>query len=205
MIHVNGIDVSDWQGDVDWSQVRADGYTFAYAKATQGNSYVAQTFEKNWAGMKQAGILRGAYHMFDFTVSPQAQAQYFLDVYQPAPGDLPPMIDLELPTVSSPRESVAAIASFLGLVEKKAPRHMLVYISYGFWEGSLGSTDGFSGHPLWLANYTNADQPTALPHVWNAMTMWQYSQNGNVGGISGTVDLDRFVGTPSDLRALLLP
>ena len=146
MDHVNGIDVSDWQGDVAWNTVLSDGYSFAYAKATQSNNWTAGTFATNYAGVKAANMLAGAYHMFDFTVDPTAQARYFLSVYEPVSGDLPPAVDLELPTPNGPRDAVARIAQFLSVVEAACSgRHALVYVNYNFWQNNLASTDGFAG------------------------------------------------------------
>src|SRR5262245_24710768 len=61
---LSGIDVSHWQGAIDWAQVKASGRAFAIAKATEGTTFVDPSFAANWAGMKQQGVVRSAYHFF---------------------------------------------------------------------------------------------------------------------------------------------
>jgi len=204
MIHVNGIDVSDWQGQINWSSVKADGYSFAHAKATQGAAGTQTTFAQNYSEIAATGMLRGAYHRFEFGADPTQQAKHFLGTANPGPGDLPPMIDLELPPSGSARDAVAAVRAFLSIVENAIKAKTIIYLGFYFWRDSLASTDAFSDNPLWLANYTTADQPTALPSSWSTLTLWQYSSKGNIAGINGAVDLDRYIGSMSDLRSLRL-
>ena len=113
------------------------------------------------------------------------------------------MIALELSTNSSPREAVAAVPSFLSIVESQAGAKCVVYLNYYFWRDAMGGTDAFSNNPLWLANYTAAEQPSLMPAVWSKVTFWQYSGNGTLAGIVGAVDLDRFLGAFIDLRSLV--
>jgi lysozyme len=204
MEHVNGIDVSDWQGAVDWAAVNAAGYSFAFAKASEGAGWTGKTFAQNRSGIARAGILRGAYHMFTFDANPIDQASLFLSTAQPSGGDLPPVVDLERPTKLGPRDNVAAIRRFLDLIEARTHIPTIVYVGYYYWRDVLGSTDAFADHPLWLANYTDEPQPTVVPSVWKTVTFWQYSSKGSVGGIKGLVDLDRYLGTPAQLEALRL-
>jgi lysozyme len=95
---VQGIDVYDGQGDVDWDAVAGQGLGFAVIKATQGTYDEQATFAKNWAEARRVGLLRSAYHFFDPTEDGVAQADHFLAVVgAPAPGDLPATVDLECP------------------------------------------------------------------------------------------------------------
>ena len=201
---MNGIDVSDWQGAVDWGAVRVAGYSFAFAKASEGASWTGKTFATNWSGIARAGMLRGAYHMFTFDADPDDQAKLFLSIAQPSSGDLPPAVDLERPTNLGPRDNVAAVRRFLDVVEARTQTPSIIYVGYYYWRDVLGSTDAFADHPLWLANYTDQAEPTLLPSVWSAQTFWQYSNKGSVVGIKGLVDLDRFLGSPAELEALRL-
>lgn len=205
MMHVNGIDVSDWQGAVNWKAVHDAGYSFASAKATEGTGNVQDTFAANCAGIEAADMLMCAYHFMDWTQDGVAQAEHFLSVYQPKTGDLPPMLDCEGTTNLAPMEAVDKIAAFIHRVEEVTKKRCLLYMGYYFWQDALGATDGFDGHPLWLAQYVadpNIDAPS-IPHVWPGMTFWQYSETGNVAGIS-PCDLDWFIGDINALRALRL-
>src|SRR3954468_18448069 len=91
---VEGVDVSDGQGTIDWKAAKGAGLGFAVIKATQGTYNTQKTFASNWSNAKAAGLVRAAYHFFDPTQDGVAQAQHFLSVVGPlGPGDLPPMLD----------------------------------------------------------------------------------------------------------------
>jgi lysozyme len=209
MEHVNGLDVSDYQGRPSWPAVKASGYSFAFAKATQSTGNVQDTIATDLAGIRAAGMIAGAYHFFSFDTDPVQQAQHFLSIYEPRSGDLPPMLDLEYPDPNvaklscGPDDAVARIAAFLRTVEGKTKHRCLLYMGYYFWQDALGRTDGFSGHPLWLAQYSAGTTPL-VPGAWKSATIWQYSESGAIGGISCGVDLDRFLGSLDELRALTM-
>ena len=101
--YARGIDVSNWQGSIDWLQVAGDGYTFAFAKATEGTGFTDLTYAVNRAGTQGLGMRVGAYHFArpdgsgdaGVVASAIAQADHFVDVAQPRAGDLPPVLDLE--------------------------------------------------------------------------------------------------------------
>ena len=99
---VLGLDVSHYQGTVDWASVLRQGYRFAFIKATEGTTWTDPEFSANWAGAKGAGLLRGAYHYYEPGDDPGQQADFFLNTVWPhggqpllAPGDLPPVLDIE--------------------------------------------------------------------------------------------------------------
>ncbi len=206
MNFVNGLDVSDWQGTIEWEKVAKAGYSFAYTKATEGVDSAGKTFEANYTGAKSAGLFVGAYHMFRFEADPVEQANHFLKTAPPNKGDLPPMIDLERCVSSGPRDAIASVTRFSEVIEAACSGRLpLIYLCYNFWETSLGSTDAFVEHPLWLANYTDEPAPVEVPRVWRLVTIWQHSQSGHINGIGGRVDLDRFIGSSYELQKFLLP
>jgi len=214
---VNGIDISAFQPSVDFGQVHDGGYSFVYIKATQSTGYASPNFGDQWRGAAAAGMLHGGYHFFDFNADATAQAQHFLANCPPAKGALPPMLDLETTDGVPPAaQNVQSVSTFLHVVEQATGVRCVLYINYGCWAGTLGSTDGFSGHPFWAPSYlsgVNAPPPTASappimepppPQItaWSTWTFWQYSQTGQVPGISGAVDLDVFSGNLAQLQAL---
>src|SRR5215472_10861520 len=98
-----GIDVSHYQGTIDWASVRTAGIVFAYAKATEGITYTDPLFTNNWSAMKAAGVVRGAYLFFHSNDDPTAEADHYLSVVGTiAPGDLPPMLDVEVTDSQTP-------------------------------------------------------------------------------------------------------
>jgi lysozyme len=201
---VNGIDVSDFQPNVSWPTVHQAGYSFAYTKATEGAGWTAQTFGGNWSGIKAAGMLRGAYHMFHFDEDPVAQANHFLDVVNPQPGDLPPALDLEL-AVPPDVAPIPAIAQWLHVVEASAKVRCVLYMGYYFWQGALLATTGFAGHPLWLAQYSSGPAPSLAPAAWKSWSFWQYTDSQPVPGTGGAVDADKFNGDLDALEAMCTP
>ena len=202
MTHVNGIDVSGFQDPVDFMKVRGGGYSFAYAKCTQGTGFYESTYSLKRADAQRAGVLFGAYHFFDWTADAAEQATWFLGWAKPENGDLPPMLDCEGDTQGrDPAECVAEMSVWVDAVGKAVNAFPVIYLSPSFWTEALGSTDGFTGHPLWLANY-GVKGPPALGR-WTPK-LWQYSSTGTVPGIANDVDLDWFLGDMNELNGFRL-
>lgn len=191
-----GIDVSHFQGTVNWQEVAASGAVFAFAKATQGITYVDPQLAVNWPAMKDAGLLRGAYHFYEPADDPHSQAQHFLSTVKLEPGDLPPVLDVEINGGVSSQQLWSGVATWLQAVQTATGRQPIVYTAPGFWNSNSPDL-ALTSYPLWLADY--ASQPT-LPHGWSAWQLWQHSQTGTVAGVSGSVDLDLFNGTAQQLR-----
>jgi GH25 family lysozyme M1 (1,4-beta-N-acetylmuramidase) len=198
---VHGIDVSGFQGSINWGDVARDGKAFAIMKATEGTGFTDSTFARNWANAKNAGVIRGAYHFFHPALDPIAQANHFVDVMGPLhAGDLPPMLDLEITNGLSAAHVAASARAFLQHVEARTGRRPLIYTGYFFWRDQVGDPSGFSQYPLVMAAYVSGCP--LVPNSWGHFTMWQYSDSGRVSGIAGNVDLDVFNGDMKALRAL---
>ncbi|HEV3471189.1 MAG TPA: GH25 family lysozyme, partial [Pyrinomonadaceae bacterium] len=112
-----GIDVSHYQGGVNWEAVKAAGCAFAFAKATEGAGVTDPFFHANWAGMKAAGLLRGAYHFFRPAQDAAQQAAHFLSTVQLQPGDLPPVLDVETADGVAGADLVGGVQTWLDAVE----------------------------------------------------------------------------------------
>jgi lysozyme len=186
-----GIDVSHFQGSVSWKEVAGSGVIFAFVKATQGITYVDPQFTVNWEAMQSAGLRRGAYHFFEPADDAASQAQHFLSTVSLAPGDLPPVLDVEINGGVSCEQLWSGVAAWLQIVQKATGRQPILYTAPGFWNGNSPDL-ALTCHPLWLADY--ASQPT-LPHGWSTWLFWQHSQTGTVPGVPAAVDLNLFNGT----------
>ncbi len=197
-----GIDVSSYQGTINWSQVAGSGIKFGYTKATEALSYQDAYFHANWSGMKANGIARGAYHFFHPNLSGKQQADYYLAfVGTFSAGDLPPMLDWEISSGASASTAAANAQAFIDEIRAKTGLTTVIYTSPGIWSG-FGITTSFSAEPLWVAHYlfcTGAGCCPTMPSGWTKWVAWQWSDKGAVPGISGNVDLDLFNG---DLTAL---
>jgi lysozyme len=186
---IRGIDVSDYQPNVNWQAVAREGILFGFVKSTEGATLVSQTFARNWAAMKDVGIQRGAYHFFRPASSVQGQIDLFLKTVKLEPGDLPAALDLETTGGLSAGELCDRAAIWLEAVEKATQMRPIIYTYPGFWD-QLGTTR-FADYPLWIAHYTSAEQPW-VPGGWKSWTFWQYSDTGSVSGVSGNVDMNIF-------------
>ncbi len=193
---VEGIDVSHWNGKVDWVQVQQSGRRFAIMKATENTTYFDDTFVNNWTMSQAAGLVRGAYHFFHADTNPVAQADYFLQHVPLSPSDLPPVLDLETTQLQSGAKVAANALAWLERVEAQTGRRPILYTYPAFWP-SIGNPSGFAKYPLWIANY--GVKCPKVPGQWTGWPFWQYSSKGAVPGISGNVDLNVFNGTYEDL------
>ncbi len=191
-----GIDVSYYQGSIDWAAVAGDGIDFAIARVNHGD-FMDPEFAANWQGARDHGLVRGAYQYFDPGGDPVAQANTFIDeVGRLGPGDLPGVIDVESTDGLSPAEIEANVATWLALVEEATGRQPFIYTGSYFWNDNV-VTDAFNDHPLWIAHYTTGCPN--VPDAWMRWAMWQYTSTGSVAGIAGNVDRNAFNG---DLVAL---
>jgi lysozyme len=203
-----GIDVSHYQGNINWSSVQtADG--FAYAKATEGVAYTDTSFAKNWSAMKAAGIPRGAYHFFRASQDPVKQADYFVNALQSSGGftpgtDLAPMVDVEVLDGQPAATLVTKLGQFITEAQTKLGGNvkLVIYTGPSFWISTLHNPN-FSTNPLWIAHYTSAAHPI-VPSHWSAYTIWQYTDVIKTPGItSGGVDGDRFNGPLSAVKSFI--
>jgi GH25 family lysozyme M1 (1,4-beta-N-acetylmuramidase) len=194
-----GIDISGYQPNVDWAKIATSGLSFAFIKATEGTTLIDRTFVDHWAGAKQAKLLRGAYHFFRPKLDATAQARFFLAQLSD-PGELPPVLDVELVNGVSLAQVAASVGVWLDLVTQQLGRP-IVYTSPSFWNALPSPSDIASKADLWVANW-GARAPAAV-HGWSKWTFWQFTNKATVSGIPGTADMDenRFCGSVADLRA----
>lgn len=199
---MHGVDVSNWQGPVDWGAVVRSGRPFAFAKATEGATFVDAQFGANRTGMAGAGLLlRGFYHFArPDRNSAVAEAAHFLrTVGALGPGEVA-VLDLEV--AASPSVGDWA-AEWLGIVAKATGRTPMLY-SYQAYLYSI-PTSRLTQYPLWVAAWGANDGrlPSVRPRTdrWSNWTFWQYTSRAIVPGIAGRVDDNIFEGTPAELLA----
>ena len=196
--NVEGIDVSHYQGAIDWRKVAEAGKVFAFIKATEGRGFVDSAFDANWEGARAAGVLRGAYHFFRPGEDALAQAQLFLSKLD-SKGDLPPTLDVETASGVSAPAIAAGVAAWVDYVATNYARP-LIYASPSFWN-ALPSVGIETAADLWVAEW-NVGAARSIG-AWQGWSFWQYSERGAVPGIAGSIDLDRFNGSLDDLHAYL--
>lgn len=199
---VEGIDVSEHQGVVDWAAVRAAGKRFAFARVMHAPK-LDPTFARNWAAMREAGLYRGAYVYFVPSADVEMQADALIAaVGRLGPGDLAPVLDVEQPppNIPSREEYVARIARWVARVTEGTGRAPMIYTGRNYWNARVVSAS-FETLPLWHAQYTQSPCPT-IADAWSTWRFWQYACTGRILGVEGDVDLDRFRGSLDDLAHL---
>lgn len=201
---IAGIDVSNWQGLVNWDQVAGAGKAFAFCKASEGIGFTDRTFAANWIGARAAGLIRGAYHYaLPSENGPEAEAAHFLRVIEAAgglePGDL---LALDLEDVRAPMGSDLSgwALGFLRVVEAATGVRPLLYSGAWYMRGrGLTENADLAEYGLWLAAYQA--EPPAAPEPWPGLAIWQHTNEAEVPGVDGKCDGNHFFGDVKQLRA----
>lgn len=198
---IEGIDVSRWQGKIDWRRVKQTGVKFAFIKATEGTSWVDPNYARNAAGAAEVGLATGAYHYYRNEYDPVKQARWFVQTAPVANHDLPHVVDVE--DTKSPIDP-AKLRACLQEVERLTGVRPIIYTGRWYWtpERMGGRIAWAADYPLWLADYS---APHVPPDDWPAYTILQYTSkaDGRSRGVeSQYLDLNRFAGTLDDLLAL---
>ena len=200
---VDGIDVSYYQGMIDWTQVAAAGKRFAFVRATAGTLTADSAYVANRYGARAAGLAVGSYHFAnpDWAFNDAGnEASWFLRTATIASGDLIPVLDLEIANGLDPVSLTAWAQTWLMQVSAATGVRPIIYTTPKFWSTSMADTDWFARNGysvLWIAHWTGSSQPWIPAGSWggNGWSFWQYSSTGTVPGVNGAVDLDRFNGS----------
>ncbi|HMP06522.1 MAG TPA: glycoside hydrolase family 25 protein, partial [Lacipirellulaceae bacterium] len=217
---IHGVDVSLWQGAIDWNSVKAAGNEYAFIRSTRGEGYKDPLFLANMRAATAAGLMVGPYHFCRLETNyldpndAVAEANHFLSVIKPyydAGQMLPPVADVEgfpdFPNTATARAYVSAwTQTFSDTIYDALGVRPIVY-------GSLWTSNNYytpaiaSTHDLWLAWWKTSgmdNPPTAADTpAWGPWTFWQWTATGSVAGINGNVDRDLFNGDMLQLESLL--
>ncbi len=201
-----GVDVSHYQGEIDWATLRDQGVRFAFIKATEGSGHVDERFAQNASGAADAGVPAGAYHFFSFESSGKTQAENLLSALRGREMALPCAIDFEFygaffenpPEVEQTR---AELRAMLEAVEAETGEKPLLYAT---WRSYCMYLEGaFDDYPLWIRDVYFWPSLTLPGREW---TFWQYSDKGSLQGYAGEeehIDLNVFNGGEAEFAALL--
>ncbi len=205
-----GIDVSEYQGIVDWGKATAQGIGFAYIRGGQGNSYVDAQFERNRRECATRGIPFGVYHVSKPSKDWRKQAEFMADLCEGAP--LYGAHDAELHDNLDKQTLTGWMTKYVARATELLEYFALIYTNSAFWDGRMSRTDWAKTHPLWVANYTTKLVPI-IPADWGAIhnpkpwSVWQWSAGGNGKGVqygaqSVSIDLNRFNGDADAFQQL---
>lgn len=190
---IQGVDLSKWNGAVDWQKITDRGARFAIIKATEASGYKDPAFPANYEGAKAAGLVVGAYHFFRATIAGENQAQNIETTLNAYPLDLPVQLDVELfdniePALVTSRlqRLVAELQGYQGYA------YPGIYTSVGLWNPHVLPWSGWKNCPLWVAHW-NVARPM-LPRDWTEYLIWQYRlDEGSAWGVQSVkIDLDQW-------------
>lgn len=193
---VIGFDVSEYQGEIDWSEADSVQNTplhFVFIRATAGSDKTDARFAENWRNAKNNKLIRGAYHYYRPNENSIEQAKNFVKTVRLQKGDLPPVLDIEkLPNSQSIDSLKVGLRRWLEYVDKHYKIKPIIYSGEKYYEDFL--KEEFEEYPLWIANY-NPWRET-LEEDWH---FWQFTEKAVINGIDQTVDINVYNGTPKML------
>jgi GH25 family lysozyme M1 (1,4-beta-N-acetylmuramidase) len=206
---VLGMDVSSFQGDVDWQSAANNGAQFAYVKASEGSTYTNPNFGQQYGGSYDVGMIRGAYHFAlpNNGASGASQADFFIQSGGGWSADgktLPPALDIEYNPYTgnscydlSQGDMVSWIADFVNEMHARTSKYPMIYTTFDWWQTCTGNSSAFAAtDPFWIASYS-ASPPTSIPAGSATYTIWQNADSGIFPG-----DQNEFNGDYSRLIAL---
>ncbi len=209
---IKGIDVARYEPVIDWQLVKQDGYRFAFIKCSQAD-FNDRLFAEHWKNAKAAGMPRGAYHLYDPSVSPKVQAERFFNALHGDFGELPFVLDIEI-FITGPYHGSQNWYNFIVELSKLSGNFpLIIYTGFYYWKDHVHDVPAvqdinyFGNYPLWIAAYETLHPLIPLP--WTNWLFWQYAENGIVNGITDQLgrptmcDLDYFFGSEEQFQVLL--
>jgi len=197
---VQGIDISKYQGDIDWHRVRAAGIRFAWMKVSEGGDHVDSRFYENWEAARAAGVARGVYHFMYWCRTAAEQAVWFSHAVPHDRTQLPPVLDLEwnnhsktCPRRVSREVALEKIHKMLEIMEYHTGKKPVIYTDINFHRDVLEGE--LRGYDFWLRSVAAEPHERYKDRPWR---FWQYTATGRVPGIRGDVDRNAFNGSVGD-------
>lgn len=195
---VHGIDVSHYQGDIDWLKLsQTKLYSFAYIKATESHDFVDNKFKANWENAQTNNVIVGAYHFFTMRSSGISQANYFISKVPNEINSLPPAIDVEIDFHQDPQRVKNELSDMVTTLYNYYLKKPIIYANY--YTYNLYLKGRFDEHEIWIRD---TDTLPVLNRNW---LFWQHTDKGRALGIVGFVDQNVFNGDIDQLQDLAKP
>lgn len=189
---LHGIDVSHYQGRINWQEVARDPQVgYVYMKMTEGSNMIDNTYEYNNREARRAGLKVGVYHFFRANVTAEAQFANFMSVFKKQNQDLIPIVDVELSNGVRDGVFVSRLEKLLDLITKEIGRKPMIYTGKHYYKKYCAYNSKLRSYPYMIASYTFT--PPTLERGDEYM-MWQFTSQGTVRGIKGDVDRSKFMG-----------
>jgi lysozyme len=196
---VRGVDLSAYQGEIDWKVLANQNIDFAFIKATEGNDYVDSQFEKNWEESQKTELKIGAYLFMNYDSTGKVQANHYYNTVGSLKNQLPPVIDLELygkyeETPLTEKEVKVILDDLIKELEKNYDVKPIIYTTQRIFNMYL--ENGYDDYKIWIVDLDNS-WPNTLPNG-EEWTFWQYSHRGMLDGYNGNetfIDMNLYHGT----------
>lgn len=199
---IHGIDVSKWNGEIDWRTVRGSGVAFVFIKATEGKDTLDPSFERNARQASAAGIPNAPYHFYYFCSTAADQANWFIQNVPKESMSLPPVLDVEWnhgsKTCKLKPDDVtvrAEMKTFMDLIEAHYGKRPIIYTSVDFHKDNLAGY--FNDHHFWVRSVAAHPEKIYADRQW---AFWQYTSTGVIPGIKGETDINVFAGSQKNWR-----
>ncbi len=193
--HLHGIDVSHYQGNINWDEVALDKNAgYVYLKATEGTSIVDNTYRRNFQECKRVGLKVGSYLFFRPQYSAQSQFDLFKSIVETRAQDLLPLVDAESMRGATVAVFQSRLIELCELLEKEYGVSPMIYTGQNFYNKYIYGNTKLKGYKFFIAKY---DEEPPILEGDDDYLMWQYSAKGHIRGIRGNVDMSHFMGRHS--------
>lgn len=195
---IRGVDVSAYQGEIDWPTLAGQGIDFAFIKATEGSKFVDERFSFNWENAAETNLRIGAYHFFSFDSPGSTQAENFIRTVDDREDMLPPVVDVEFygkyrrqrpEDIAGVREELHTMLEMLTQAYGVRP---ILYVTRASYDLLIAGE--FAEYDIWFRNILRAPR-LSDGREW---VFWQYSDRGRLEGYDGVekfIDLNVFYGS----------
>lgn len=197
---VFGVDVSNYQGEIDWQTIEQQGVKFAFIKATEGSGHVDESVRNNLENIADTGIRKSCYHFFSFDSAGETQAENFIATVDRSAIDMPPVVDIEYygdkyENKPSSEEAEKILTPLLDMLENYYGTKPIIYTTLPVYYRYIH--ENYSEYPLWI-------RCTQLEPDLFDWDFWQYSDKGTLSGYNGNepcIDYNVFCGTEEEFKS----
>ncbi|WP_110926431.1 glycoside hydrolase family 25 protein [Bacillus massiliglaciei] len=199
---VKGVDVSAYQGEIDWLKLEKQGLAFAFIKATEGSGFVDKMFKKNWEAADETTLRTGAYHFFSYDSKGETQAQNFINNVPVREQSLPPVIDVEFygdkeKNPPSRDQAEEELQTMVNMLEDRYGKRVIIYTTNKAYD--LYIENSFDQCDIWIRDvFTSPSLPDK--REWS---FWQYTDRKKLVGYSGKekfIDVNVFYGSEQEFN-----
>jgi lysozyme len=197
--YIQGIDISHYQGKINWSKINKSKIKFVIIKSTEGKNNKDKQFKRNWSESRKRNFIVGAYHRFTLKSSGKSQAKNFISMVPKSSNSMPPLIDIENINISKVKDKTIFIKE-LKILENELYKHYgkkpIFYLNeYNYYDYIINNFN----NNIWIYDHSNTS-PVTLNYKKG---IWQYTTKGRCSGINGYIDMNYFNGNLSEFKEFI--